>query len=123
MAKLNKQYVINGSAGIERLNLYTTLEEVNNLGKKIHLADGNIDCYYAIGDINDAYATKKRLSINGVVYAGLKESAIKRKKVYIFEKGLTDFIIPEGATKITYRLCGGGSGMYLSSAPINQQIS
>ena len=123
MAKLNKQYVINGSAGIERLNLYTTLEEVNNLGKKIHLADWNIDCYYAIGDIDIEYATKKRLSINGVVYAGLKESAIKRKKVYIFEKGLTDFIIPEGATKITYRLCGGGSGMYLSSAPINQQIS
>ncbi len=123
MAKLNKQYVINGSAGIERLNLYTTLEEVNNLGKKIHLADGNIDCYYAIGDINDVYATKKRLSINGVVYAGLKETAIIRKKVYIFEKGLTDFIIPEGATKITYRLCGGGSGMYLSSAPINQQMS
>ena len=121
MAKLNKQYVINGSAGIERLNLYTTLEEVDNLGKKIHLADENIDCYYAIGDINGEYATKKRLSINGVVYAGLKESAIKRKKVYIFEKGLTDFIIPEGATKITYRLCGGGSGMYLSSAPINQE--
>ena len=67
MAKINnKFYTIKGSNGIEKLSLYTTLEEVNGKGKALKLpVVGKV--YYAIGDINDPNATKKRLKINGKV--------------------------------------------------------
>ena len=120
MAKINnKFYTIKGSNGIEKLSLYTTLEEVNGKGKALKLpVVGKV--YYAIGDINDPNATKKRLKINGKVYAGLREVISKKSytKYYIFEPGKHDLYIPNNATKVTYYMYGGGSGMIVTQDPI-----
>ena len=120
MAKLNnKFYTIKGSNGIEKLNLYTTLDEVDGKGKVVQLP--NIGkAYYAIGDVNDPNATKKRLKIDGKVYAGLREAIIKKiyTKYYIFEPGKHDLYIPNNAKKVTYYMYGGGSGMIVTQAPI-----
>lgn len=120
MAKINnKSYTIKGSSGIEKLSLYTTLEEVNGKGKAINIpVVGKV--YYAIGDINDPNATKKRLKINGKVYAGLREVISKKiyTKYYIFEPGKHDLYIPNNATKVTYYMYGGGSGMIVTQDPI-----
>lgn len=120
MAKINnKFYTIKGSSGIEKLSLYTTLEEVNGKGKALKLpVVGKV--YYAIGDINDPNATKKRLKINDKVYAGLREVISKKSytKYYIFEPGKHDLYIPNNATKVTYYMYGGGSGMIVTQDPI-----
>lgn len=120
MAKINnKFYTIKGSNGIEKLSLYTTLEEVNGKGKALNIpVVGKV--YYAIGDINDPNATKKRLKINGKVYAGLREVISKKiyTKYYIFEPGKHDLYIPNNATKVTYYMYGGGSGMIVTQDPI-----
>ena len=120
MAKINnKSYTIKGSSGIEKLSLYTTLEEVNGKGKALNIpVVGKV--YYAIGDINDPNATKKRLKINGKVYAGLREVISKKSytKYYIFEPGKHDLYIPNNATKVTYYMYGGGSGMIVTQDPI-----
>lgn len=120
MAKINnKSYTIKGSSGIEKLSLYTTLEEVNGKGKALNIpVVGKV--YYAIGDINDPNATKKRLKINGKVYAGLREVISKKiyTKYYIFEPGKHDLYIPNNATKVTYYMYGGGSGMIVTQDPI-----
>ena len=120
MAKLNnKFYTIKGSNGIEKLNLYTTLDEVDGKGKVVQLP--NIGkAYYAIGDVNDPNATKKRLKIDGKVYAGLREAIVKKiyTKYYIFEPGKHDLYIPNNAKKVTYYMYGGGSGMIVTQDPI-----
>lgn len=120
MAKINnKFYTIKGSSGIEKLSLYTTLEEVNGKGKALNIpVVGKV--YYAIGDINDPNATKKRLKIDGKVYAGLREVITKKiyTKYYIFEPGKHDLYIPNNATKVTYYMYGGGSGMIVTQDPI-----
>lgn len=120
MAKINnKSYTIKGSSGIEKLSLYTTLEEVNGKGKALNIpVVGKV--YYAIGDINDPNATKKRLKIDGKVYAGLREVISKKSytKYYIFEPGKHDLYIPNNATKVTYYMYGGGSGMIVTQDPI-----
>lgn len=120
MAKINnKFYTIKGSNGIEKLSLYTTLEEVNGKGKALKLpVVGKV--YYAIGDVNDPNATKKRLKIDGKVYAGLREVISKKiyTKYYIFEPGKHDLYIPNNATKVTYYMYGGGSGMIVTQDPI-----
>lgn len=120
MAKINnKSYTIKGSSGIEKLSLYTTLEEVNGKGKALNIpVVGKV--YYAIGDINDPNATKKRLKIDGKLYAGLKFVDQKKTytKYYIFEPGKHDLYIPNNATKVTYYLYGGGSGMIVTQDPI-----
>lgn len=120
MAKINnKSYTIKGSNGIEKLSLYTTLEEVNGKGKALNIpVVGKV--YYAIGDINDPNATKKRLKIDGKVYAGLREVISKKiyTKYYIFEPGKHDLYIPNNATKVTYYMYGGGSGMIVTQDPI-----
>lgn len=120
MAKINnKSYTIKGSNGIEKLSLYTTLEEVNGKGKALNIpVVGKV--YYAIGDINDPNATKKRLKIDGKVYAGLREVISKKSytKYYIFEPGKHDLYIPNNATKVTYYMYGGGSGMIVTQDPI-----
>lgn len=120
MAKINnKSYTIKGSSGIEKLSLYTTLEEVNGKGKALNIpVVGKV--YYAIGDINDPNATKKRLKIDGKVYAGLREVISKKiyTKYYIFEPGKHDLYIPNNATKVTYYMYGGGSGMIVTQDPI-----
>lgn len=120
MAKINnKFYTIKGSNGIEKLSLYTTLEEVNGKGKALNIpVVGKV--YYAIGDINDPNATKKRLKIDGKLYAGLKFVDQKKTytKYYIFEPGKHDLYIPNNAKKVTYYLYGGGSGMIVTQDPI-----
>lgn len=120
MAKINnKSYTIKGSSGIEKLSLYTTLEEVNGKGKALNIpVVGKV--YYAIGDINDPNATKKRLKIDGKVYAGLKFVDQKKTyiKYYIFEPGKHDLYIPNNAKKVTYYMYGGGSGMIVTQDPI-----
>lgn len=120
MAKINnKFYTIKGSNGIEKLSLYTTLEEVNGKGKALKLpVVGKV--YYAIGDVNDPNATKKRLKIDGKVYAGLREAIVKKiyTKYYIFEPGKHDLYIPNNAKKVTYYMYGGGSGMIVTQDPI-----
>lgn len=120
MAKINnKSYTIKGSNGIEKLSLYTTLEEVNGKGKALKLpVVGKV--YYAIGDINDPNATKKRLKIDGKLYAGLKFVDQKKiyTKYYIFEPGKHDLYIPNNAKKVTYYMYGGGSGMIVTQDPI-----
>ena len=120
MAKINnKSYTIKGSNGIEKLSLYTTLEEVNGKGKALNIpVVGKV--YYAIGDINDPNATKKRLKIDGKLYAGLKFVDQKKTytKYYIFEPGKHDLYIPNNATKVTYYMYGGGSGMIVTQDPI-----
>lgn len=120
MAKINnKSYTIKGSSGIEKLSLYTTLEEVNGKGKALNIpVVGKV--YYAIGDINDPNATKKRLKIDGKLYAGLREAISKKSytKYYIFEPGKHDLYIPNNATKVTYYMYGGGSGMIVTQDPI-----
>lgn len=120
MAKINnKSYTIKGSNGIEKLSLYTTLEEVNGKGKALNIpVVGKV--YYAIGDINDPNATKKRLKIDGKVYAGLREAISKKThtKYYIFEPGKHDLYIPTNAKKVTYYMYGGGSGMIVTQDPI-----
>lgn len=117
MAKINKKYKIKGSNGIEEISLYTTKEE---LGTEIakHIKLDGMDVYYPIGPVDHELATKKRLSIRGIVYAGLSEAVKTLKKVYVFEPGVHEFIIPEGATKVNYRICGGGSGMIAFDSPI-----
>lgn len=120
MAKINnKFYTIKGSNGIEKLSLYTTLEEVNGKGKALKIpVVGKV--YYAIGDVNDPNATKKRLKIDGKVYAGLREAITKKiyTKYYIFEPGKHDLYIPNNAKKVTYYMYGGGSGMIVTQDPI-----
>ena len=120
MAKINnKSYTIKGSSGIEKLSLYTTLEEVNGKGKALNIpVVGKV--YYAIGDINDPNATKKRLKIDGKLYAGLKFVDQKKAytKYYIFEPGKHDLYIPNNAKKVTYYIYGGGSGMIVTQDPI-----
>lgn len=120
MAKINnKSYTIKGSSGIEKLSLYTTLEEVNGKGKALNIpVVGKV--YYAIGDINDPNATKKRLKIDGKLYAGLKFVDQKKTytKYYIFEPGKHDLYIPNNAKKVTYYMYGGGSGMIVTQDPI-----
>lgn len=120
MAKINnKFYTIKGSNGIEKLSLYTTLEEVNGKGKALNIpVVGKV--YYAIGDINDPNATKKRLKIDGKLYAGLKFVDQKKTytKYYIFEPGKHDLYIPNNAKKVTYYMYGGGSGMIVTQDPI-----
>lgn len=120
MAKINnKFYTIKGSNGIEKLSLYTTLEEVNGKGKALKLpVVGKV--YYAIGAVDDPNATKKRLKIDGKVYAGLREAVTKKiyTKYYIFEPGKHDLYIPNNAKKVTYYMYGGGSGMIVTQDPI-----
>ena len=74
MAKLNIKRVIESPDGNkEYLTLYTTLEEVNGVGKALEIP--NIGkAYYGIGEVTDPQASaKKRFNINGTVMAALKE--------------------------------------------------
>lgn len=119
MAKLNKKYVIQGSAGREEMDLYTTKDELNGYKGKSISIDG-IQSWYAIdSNLNNPSATKKRLSIEGIVYCGLKTASKPLKKYYVFKQhGIHEFTVPEGATKVSYRICGAGSGIVQLMSPI-----
>ena len=121
MAKLNIKRVIESPDGNkEYLTLYTTLEEVNGLGKAFEIP--NIGkAYYGIGEVTDPQASaKKRFNINGTVMAALKEVTTRYySKYFLCDIGDNDIVLPPDAISVEYTLIGAGSGM----AIFNNQIS
>lgn len=121
MAKLNIKRVIESPDGNkEYLTLYTTLEEVNGVGKALEIP--NIGkAYYGIGEVTDPQASaKKRFNINGTVMAALKEVTTRYySKYFLCDIGDNDIILPPDAISVEYTLIGAGSGM----AIFNNQIS
>ena len=113
MAKLNIKRVIESPDGNkEYLTLYTTLEEVNGLGKAFEIP--NIGkAYYGIGEVTDPQASaKKRFNINGTVMAALKEVTTRYySKYFLCDIGDNDIILPPDAISVEYTLIGAGSGM------------
>ena len=113
MAKLNKRYVIEYPDGEkEYLSLYTTLEEVNGMGKAFKIPNiGTV--YYGIGEVTDPQASKhKRFNMNGAVMAGLKEVTTRYYSKYFFcDTGENDIILPPDAISVEYTLFGAGSGL------------
>lgn len=113
MAKLNIKRVIESPDGNkEYLTLYTTLEEVNGLGKAFEIP--NIGkAYYGIGEVTDPKASaKKRFNINGTVMAALKEVTTRYySKYFLCDIGDNDIVLPPDAISVEYTLIGAGSGM------------
>lgn len=113
MAKLNIKRVIESPDGNkEYLTLYTTLEEVNGLGKAFEIP--NIGkAYYGIGELTDPQASaKKRFNINGTVMAALKEVTTRYySKYFLCDVGDNDIVLPPDAISVEYTLIGAGSGM------------
>lgn len=113
MAKLNIKRVIESPDGNkEYLTLYTTLEEVNGLGKALEIP--NIGkAYYGIGEVTDPQASaKKRFNINGTVMAALKEVTTRYySKYFLCDIGDNDIVLPPDAISVEYTLIGAGSGM------------
>lgn len=113
MAKLNIKRVIESPDGNkEYLTLYTTLEEVNGLGKAFEIP--NIGkAYYGIGEVTDTQASaKKRFNINGTVMAALKEVTTRYySKYFLCDIGDNDIVLPPDAISVEYTLIGAGSGM------------
>lgn len=113
MAKLNIKRVIESPDGNkEYLTLYTTLEEVNGVGKAFEIP--NIGkAYYGIGEVTDPQASaKKRFNINGTVMAALKEVTTRYySKYFLCDVGDNDIVLPPDAISVEYTLIGAGSGM------------
>lgn len=113
MAKLNIKRVIESPDGNkEYLTLYTTLEEVNGVGKAFEIP--NIGkAYYGIGEVTDPQASaKKRFNINGTVMAALKEvTTIYYSKYFLCDIGDNEIVLPPDAISVEYTLIGAGSGM------------
>lgn len=113
MAKLNIKRVIETPDGNkEYLTLYTTLEEVNGVGKAFEIP--NIGkAYYGIGEVTDPQASaKKRFNINGTVMAALKEVTTRYySKYFLCDIGDNDIVLPPDAISVEYTLIGAGSGM------------
>lgn len=113
MAKLNIKRVIESPDGNkEYLTLYTTLEEVNGVGKALEIP--NIGkAYYGIGEVTDPQASaKKRFNINGTVMAALKEVTTRYySKYFLCDIGDNDIVLPPDAISVEYTLIGAGSGM------------
>ena len=113
MAKLNIKRVIESPDGNkEYLTLYTTLEEVNGLGKAFEIP--NIGkAYYGIGEVTDPQASaKKRFNINDTVMAALKEVTTRYySKYFLCDIGDNDIVLPPDAISVEYTLIGAGSGM------------
>lgn len=118
MAKLTDiKYVIRGRNGREEITLYTTKEEAGDMCKGFKLPDGT-RAYAAIGETTSKLATQKRFKIQGKVYAALREAEVKIRKAYIFKAGSHRFKVPYWAKKVHYTICGGGSGIISTNAPI-----
>ena len=119
-------YVVQGGNGSKReeISLYTTKEEAGDICKGFKLPDGT-KAYAAIGDTKSKLATMKRFKIQGKVYAALTEAEKKKtkiRKVYIFKAGSHNFKVPFWAKKVHYTICGGGSGILSTNAPILDTI-
>ena len=125
MAKLTDiKYVISAGGRREEISLYTTKEEAGDICKGFKLPDGT-KAYAAIGDTKSRLATMKRFKIQGKVYAALTEAEKKKtkiRKVYIFKAGSHNFKVPFWAKKVHYTICGGGSGILSTNAPILDTI-
>ena len=125
MAKLTDiKYVISAGGRREEISLYTTKEEAGDICKGFKLPDGT-KAYAAIGDTKSKLATMKRFKIQGKVYAALTEAEKKKtkiRKVYIFKAGSHNFKVPFWAKKVHYTICGGGSGILSTNAPILDTI-
>lgn len=125
MAKLTDiKYVISAGGRREEISLYTTKEEAGDICKRFKLPDGT-KAYAAIGDTKSKLATMKRFKIQGKVYAALTEAEKKKtkiRKVYIFKAGSHNFKVPFWAKKVHYTICGGGSGILSTNAPILDTI-
>lgn len=125
MAKLTDiKYVISAGGRREEISLYTTKEEAGDICKGFKLPDGT-KAYAAIGDVRSKLATMKRFKIQGKVYAALTEAEKKKdkiRKVYIFKAGSHRFKVPFWAKKVHYTICGGGSGIISTNAPILDTI-
>ena len=121
MAKLTDiKYVIRGRNGREEITLYTTKEEAGDMSKGFKLPDGT-KAYAAIGETTSKLATDKRFKIKGKVYAALREAEAKKDKIrkaYIFKAGSHRFKVPYWAKKVHYTICGAGSGIISTNAPI-----
>lgn len=121
MAKLTDiKYVIRGRNGREEITLYTTKEEAGDMCKGFKLPDGT-RAYAAIGETTSKLATQKRFKIQGKEYAALREAEVKKDKIrkaYIFKAGSHRFKVPYWAKKVHYTICGGGSGIISTNAPI-----
>lgn len=120
MAKLTDiKYVVRGNRR-EEITLYTTKEEAGDMCKAFKLPDGT-KAYAVIGETTSKLATNKRFKIQGKVYAALREAEAKKDKIrkaYIFKAGSHRFKVPYWAKKVHYTICGGGSGIISTNAPI-----
>lgn len=126
MAKLTDvKYIIKDNKGNrEEVTLYSTKAEAGDMSKGFKLSDGTY-AYAAIGETTSKLATKKRFRIQGKEYAALREAEKKKdkiKKVYIFKAGDHTFKVPFWAKKVHYTICGGGSGIISTNAPILDMI-
>lgn len=120
MAKLTDiKYVVRGNRR-EEITLYTTKEEAGDMCKAFKLPDGT-KAYAAIGETTSKLATQKRFKIQGKEYAALREAEAKKDKIrkaYIFKAGSHRFKVPYWAKKVHYTICGAGSGIISTNAPI-----
>lgn len=120
MAKIpDIKYVVRGRLR-EEITLYTAKEEAGDMCKAFKLPDGT-KAYAAIGETTSKLATQKRFKIQGKVYAALREAEVKKDKIrkaYIFKAGSHRFKVPFWAKKVHYTICGGGSGIISTNAPI-----
>lgn len=120
MAKIpDIKYVVRGNRR-EEITLYTTKEEAGDMCKAFKLPDGT-KAYAAIGETTSKLATQKRFKIQGKEYAALREAEAKKDKIrkaYIFKAGSHRFKVPYWAKKVHYTICGGGSGIISTNAPI-----
>lgn len=120
MAKIpDIKYVVRGNRR-EEITLYTTKEEAGDMCKAFKLPDGT-KAYAAIGETTSKLATNKRFKIKGKEYAALREAEVKKDKIrkaYIFKAGSHRFKVPYWAKKVHYTICGAGSGIISTNAPI-----
>jgi len=120
MAKIpDIKYVVRGNRR-EEITLYTTKEEAGDMCKAFKLPNGT-KAYAAIGETTSKLATNKRFKIKGKEYAALREAEAKKDKIrkaYIFKAGSHRFKVPYWAKKVHYTICGAGSGIISTNAPI-----
>ena len=91
MAKLNKKlYIKNKDGTIETISLYTTIDEVKKEQAYRPIMVGDIQAYYPLGDIDNKYATKKRVKIGDTTYAALSETSVKEINLSELPQSLKD---------------------------------
>lgn len=92
----------------EDITLYSTLSEVQNMGKEF-IVDG-VTCYAKYGGINDAQASKAKILISQTTYALLKVALLPYGNTIRNVPGSYGFTPPIGCNKIRVTACAGGGG-------------